>query len=47
MKITLLCSDPLHPVNGYLSQWIKKNKKTHKISLVRKMSELKGGDILF
>lgn len=47
MKITLLCSDPLHPVNGYLSQWIKKNKKTHKISLVRKMSELIGGDILF
>ena len=47
MKITLLCSDPLHPVNGYISKWIRKNEKTHEISLVRKVSELMGGDILF
>ena len=47
MKITLLCSDPSHPVNEYISKWIKKNEKTHKISLVRRIADLMGGDILF
>lgn len=47
MKITLLCSDPSHPVNEYISKWIKKNENAHEISLVRRVANLMGGDILF
>lgn len=47
MKITLLCSDVLHPVNYHLNKWIKKTCDIHEISLVRRKSELAGGDILF
>jgi len=47
MKITLLCSDPNHPVNTHLSQWIERNETTHDISLVRSKKDLPGGDILF
>jgi methionyl-tRNA formyltransferase len=47
MKITLLCSDPNHPVNGYLLRWIEKNESEHEISLIRSKNELTGGHILF
>lgn len=47
MKITLLCSDPGHPVNAYLVEWISTNQARHEISLARRKSELPGGDILF
>lgn len=47
MKITLLCSDEQHPVNSYLVRWVELNRDIHEIALVRKKSELPGGDILF
>ncbi|NDY73273.1 UDP-glucuronic acid dehydrogenase [Desulfobacter hydrogenophilus] len=47
MKISLLCSDPNHPVNAYLLRWIERNEATHAISLVRSKKYLSGGDILF
>lgn len=47
MKITLLCSDPKHPVNTHLFLWIERNKEVHDISLVRTKNDLPGGDILF
>jgi methionyl-tRNA formyltransferase len=47
MKITLFCSDPLHPVNAYLRSWIDKQQDTHDITLVTSKEELLGGDILF
>lgn len=47
MKITLLCSDPLHPVNEHLLRWIEINRNAHNISLVRAKNDLGGGDILF
>jgi len=47
MKISFLCSDSEHPVNTYLYNWIKDNTDKHTIELVRKKSELSGGDILF
>lgn len=47
MKITLLCSDPNHPVNGYLLRWIAEHEIEHEISLVRSKKELSGGQILF
>jgi methionyl-tRNA formyltransferase len=47
MKITLLCSDPNHPVNKYLLDWIAKNKNRHEIALIRSKNNLPGGEILF
>jgi methionyl-tRNA formyltransferase len=47
MKITLLCSDRNHPVNGHLQRWVEKHESEHEISFVRKKSELTGGQILF
>ena len=47
MNISILCSSPMHPVNQFLSEWKKKNKKNHKIKILNKKSDLKRGDILF
>ena len=47
MRISLLCSDEQHPVNSYLRRWIGEHRGNHQIELVRRKSELAGGDILF
>ncbi|UTW07487.1 formyltransferase family protein [Pseudomonas benzenivorans] len=47
MRISFLCSDKLHPVNEHLCCWIGQQQDKHQIELVRKKSELSGGDILF
>lgn len=47
MKITLLCSDPTHPVNPYLENWMRNAPTTLIVELIRKKSEATGGDILF
>lgn len=47
MKISVLCTDENHPVNDYLYKWIGIKNKDHQIELVRKKSNLSGGDILF
>jgi methionyl-tRNA formyltransferase len=47
MKITLLCSDPSHPVNDHLMRWISLNEGMHDISLIRSKKDLPGGQILF
>lgn len=47
MRISLLCSDPQHPINGHLCRWIAAQQGIHEVELVRKKSELLGGDILF
>jgi len=47
MKITLLCSDPSHPVNGYLEAWAQSRASAHEIELVTAKAELDGGDLLF
>jgi methionyl-tRNA formyltransferase len=46
MKITILCSDTMHPVNPYLQSWITRHKDQHQIDLVRSKSELIPGDLL-
>ena len=46
MKITILCSDALHPVNEHLKSWIAKHQ-VHQIDLVRSKSDLTQGDLLF
>lgn len=47
MKISLLCSCELHPVNEYLKRCIVKYSLKYQIELVRKKVDLSGGDILF
>ena len=47
MKITLLCSDPQHPVNAYIQRWAVAQAGLHEVELVQKKSQLDGGDILF
>ncbi len=47
MKITILCSDALHPVNPYLQSWMAAQIGRHQIDLVRSKSELTHGNILF
>ncbi len=47
MKISIVCSNSAHPVNKYLLRWIDCHSQTHQIELVRKKSELTGGEILF
>jgi methionyl-tRNA formyltransferase len=47
MKITILCSDALHPVNAYLQSWITAHTSQHQIDLIRSKTQLSHGDILF
>jgi len=47
MKISILCSDPMHPINDYLDRWIANNQIDHDIELVRHTASLRGGDLLF
>jgi len=47
MNITLLCSNPNHPVNPYLKRWMMRVTPEHSVELIRSKSEAKGGDILF
>lgn len=47
MRISFLCSDKQHPVNEHLLKWVEQQQDAHQIELVRKKSELSGGDILF
>ena len=46
MKVSIVCSNPSHPVNAYLSAWAQRQSQDHNIEIVRKKSELTGGDVL-
>lgn len=47
MKITLLCSDPNHPVNAYLKPWVNAQQGVHEVDLLQSKALLSGGEILF
>lgn len=48
MKISILCTDPLHPVVERLHEWVKSmTVKQNMVSLVFDKADLLGGDILF
>lgn len=48
MKISILCTDPNHPVIGSLQAWMKNmSSNGHPTTLVFDKAELPGGDILF
>ena len=47
MKVTILCSNPAHPVYPWLEKWAEKASGKHEVKLVSTRSELEGGDFLF
>jgi methionyl-tRNA formyltransferase len=48
MQISILCTDPRHPVMGSLRRWAQEMANGgHAVSLLHDRSELTGGDILF
>lgn len=48
MKISILCTDPSHPVVSKLREWADEMScKAHDVSLVFDKAELRGGDVLF
>jgi methionyl-tRNA formyltransferase len=47
MKISILCSDPAHPVMAHLLRWQEAQRAVHDVSIFRRRSELPGGDLLF
>jgi methionyl-tRNA formyltransferase len=47
MKVSILCTDPAHPVNRFLEEWIAHNSVRHQISLFRNREDLPGGNLLF
>jgi methionyl-tRNA formyltransferase len=47
VKISLLCSDPTHPIQPYLRNWCAQQSAAHAVELVHGASELSGGDLLF
>lgn len=47
VKISILCSDPNHPISPWLERWALTYQGKHEVALHRKKIELSGGDILF
>ena len=47
IRISILCTDSLHPVNGYLEAWIEAQSSDVQVKIFRDVSELVGGDFLF
>lgn len=45
--VSLLLSDPKHPIMSRLVDWTADNAKCHQIELCHQASELSGGDFLF
>ena len=46
-SVSLLLSDPQHPIKPWLQEWIADNRRVHRIELCHQASELSGGDFLF
>ncbi len=47
MRISILSTDPDHPVNASLVSWRDRNAAMHRVDIARSTGELQGGDILF
>ncbi|MCS6945107.1 MAG: formyltransferase family protein [Sutterellaceae bacterium] len=47
MKVTVACSDPRHPVNAHLEEWRRARADKHDIWIVRDITQMAGGDVLF
>ena len=47
LRVTVLCSDPDHPVNAWLERWLERNRHRAEIAIVRDRADCTGGDFLF
>ncbi len=47
MKISIISSEPNHPIRPWLEEWMCAQSTCHDIELVEKVSQVSGGDILF
>jgi|SRR3972149_1625642 len=47
MKISILCTNKLHPVYPKLMKWCKDRKYIHDVELMESTNTLSGGDLLF
>lgn len=47
LSVSVLCSDPAHPVNRWLERWAADNAWRGDISILRTPAECDGGDFLF
>ena len=47
MNISILCTDPQHPVNAWLQRWMAEHAEGHCIQLARRAADLQGGELLF
>ena len=48
MDISVLCSDPLHPVVNHLRRWDSEmSPRGHRVRIDHRKSDLPGGDVLF
>lgn len=46
-RVSVLCSDPAHPVNAWLERWASENAARANIAILRDKAELTSGDFLF
>lgn len=47
MRISVLCSDPAHPIYDVLAEWCTEHAMLHQVELVNICADLSGGDLLF
>lgn len=47
LAVSVLCSDPDHPVNAWLQRWAQDNESRADIVIARDRADLTGGDFLF
>src|SRR5258706_2844915 len=47
MRISIVCSDPMHPVFERLRKWKDQHSERHTVELVESPAMLSGGDMLF
>lgn len=47
MQATILCTDPQHPVNARLFEWVHRESSRAEVRICRDCGELGGGDFLF
>lgn len=46
-RVTILCTDPDHPVNPWLERWRKSVADRAQVEIVRDVAQANGGDFLF
>src|ERR1044071_3796714 len=47
MDISVLCSDPRHPIQPRISSWADRQRAQHRVTIANRFEQLPGGDLLF